>query len=292
MIEFPVDRVAALIGHRPIEWVESAGGYTQAGRWKITTDDGSHAFVKAALGPHAAAIRREASVLAELSGSFHPQLLAFSDESDLSMLVTEDLWDALWPPPYPKDPRPLFAALEELADHDVPEDLRRLRRPACSTWLDNASNKASLTDLGVYSDEWLNDSVDVLVEAEAHFDPTGDSLVHNDLWSGNIAFTGDRCVFIDWAEAHRGSKWVDRGFATLSLRSEGGFRQTGSFPGDVSFAAWWSGSLAQRLIRGVEPWLDPEITAGLHQDLVAALRWVAELLDIPPPGNVDCAATA
>jgi fructosamine-3-kinase len=285
--QFPRHRLADLLGREPVHWVERGGGYTDAGRWMVEFADGPSVFVKASGDPGGDAIRREAAVLAGLAGSFHPRLIAFEDDDEYVIEVIEDLSSAVWPPPYPDHVGGLFDALAELASHTPPSGLRSLERPSESKWEALDADRDWVADLAICSNRWLNTSVDALIEAERAFDPTGDQLVHNDLWSGNIAFTGDRCVFIDWAEAHRGAAFVDMGFAMLSLRSEGFRSTTPRFAGDAAFATWWSASLASRLTHGVEPWLDPTIERGLHQDLYFALIWAAELLDLPSPEGVD-----
>jgi hypothetical protein len=285
--DFPRRRVAALIGREPVHWVERGGGYTGAGRWRVEFGRGPSLFIKGSVGPGGDAIRREAEVLGALSGSFHPRLVGFEDDGDYVIEAIEDLSSADWPPPYPDDTRSLFAALEELASHATPQGLRELEIPSESTWEALGLDREWVANLAVCSTRWLDASIDALIDAERTFDPTGDQLVHNDLWSGNIVFDGDRCVFIDWAEAHRGAAFVDRGFAMLSLRSEGSRTTTPPFEGDDAFASWWSASLASRLTNGVESWLDPTIELGLHQDLYVALIWAAETLGLPHPEGAD-----
>jgi hypothetical protein len=285
--DFPRRRVAALLGREPRHWIERTAGYTDAGRWVVSFDDGPSVFVKASRGPGGDAIRRETSVLGTLSGSFHPHLLAFEDDGEHVIQAVEDLAAAAWPPPYPDDVGGLFEALDELAAHPVPPGLPSLETPTEAKWETLALDREWVTTLAVCSNDWIDNAIDALVEAEQTFDPTGGRLVHNDLWSGNLAFVGRRCVFVDWAETHRGSPSVDMGFAMLSLRSEGARATTPRFDGDSAYVSWWSASLASRIARGVEEWLDPSIEQGLHQDLYFALIWAAELLDLPPPQGVD-----
>jgi len=285
--EFPRHRVATLLKREPVGWVEQGAGYTDAGRWMVEFANGPSAFIKASEGPGGDAIRREAVVLQELSGSFHPELLGFEDTGGYVLEAIEDLSSAISPPPYPDDTAGLFAALAELASHPAPPGLRRLEVTSEINWEALGLDREWVTNLAVCTDPWLDASIGALIDAERTFDPTGNQLVHNDLWSGNLAFVGSRCVFIDWAEAHRGSASVDMGFAMLSLRSEGSRATTPRFEGDAAFASWWGANLAARLTRGVESWLDPTIDQGLHQDLYFALTWAAELLELPHPEGTD-----
>ncbi len=283
MNQFPVGGVRAATMLEPMRWSSHGGGFTPAGRWRVDFETGSTGFVKAAQGLDAEAIRREIAVLSALGGSFHPQLLGWHDDGDLVVAVLEDLSSALWPPPYPADSNSAFAALDLIADHPVPDGLPSLMIPPERRWPTIASNPRRLLDLNVCTAQWLDRALEHLVGAEASFDPVGDRLVHNDIWAGNIAFIDERCVLIDWSEARRGSRWVDVGFLTLSLRSEAGPAPSERFPNDDGFVGWWSADLAYRLLGGLQPWIDASILPGLHQDLVAALAWASELFDLPSP---------
>ncbi len=251
-------------------------------RWVVSFGDGSTAFVKSGAGDEAWPVRRERDVLAELEGVFAPALLGSHDEADRATLVVEDLSPWRWPPPYPDDVSALFATLDRVAAHPAPAHLPALEKPASPGWLEIAGDPAPFLGLGLRTAHWLDVSVDDLVAAERAFDPTGDDLVHNDIWSGNLAMADDRCVLVDWAEAHRGSHAVDLGFAHLSLRSEQGPVPTSGFAGDRAFVAWWSASLALRLTTARDTRLDPVIDVGLRQDLEALLVWAAELFALPP----------
>jgi hypothetical protein len=283
MNRFPVEGVRAAMRLEPMRWSLCGGGFTPAGRWLVEFENGSAGFVKAAQGIDAEAIRRDIVVLSALSGSFHPQLLGWHDDDDLVVEVLEDLSAARWPPPYPANIDSAFAALDLVADHAVPNGLPSLTIPAERRWPTIANDPQPLLDLNVCTAQWLDRALEHLVGAEASFDPVGNRLVHNDIWAGNVAFVDGRCVLIDWSEAHRGSRWVDVGFLTLSLRSEAGPGTTERFPGDAGFVGWWSADLACRLLGGLEPWIDTSILPGLHQDLVAALAWASELFDLPAP---------
>ncbi|MDX1747213.1 MAG: hypothetical protein R3324_14855, partial [Halobacteriales archaeon] len=193
MREFPRRRVADLLGREPVHWAEQGGGYTDAGRWVAEFAEGPSVFIKTSANPGGDAIRREAAVLGELSGSFHPHLNAYEDDGECAIEAIEDLSSATWPPPYPDDLGSLFEALDELAAHPAPSHLRSLESPSETNWVTLEADRDWVTDLAVCSNRWLDASIDALIEAEQTFDPVGDELVHNDLWSGNIVFLGDRC---------------------------------------------------------------------------------------------------
>ena len=173
--------------------------------------------------------------------------------------------------------------LDAVAAHPPPPELAQLEKPVRMVWPAIGSDSDAFLGLGVATKRWLDVGLRPLSEAEEAFDPTGPDLVHNDIWSGNIAISDDRCVLVDWAEAKRGSRFLDLGFLSLSLRSEGGRRSTPRFPGDAGYVAWWSAQLAVRLIDGPDSRLDPAIAEGFHLDLRTAVGWASELLGLPPP---------
>src|SRR5947209_5775671 len=95
------ERLASVLGARPIAWEERAGGYSTAERYSVELADGRRVFVKAAEAEHMARwIRREHEVYSSLHGSFMPELLGFDDDGMRPLLVLEDLshadWGASW----------------------------------------------------------------------------------------------------------------------------------------------------------------------------------------------------
>lgn len=112
----------------------------------------------------------------------------------------------------------------------------------------------------------------------------GDELVHNDIYSGNVCFTARGAVLVDWGAAVRGSRWVDVALTLLSLRAEGGTVPRLDFPGEASFAAAFAGHFAVETPAPLPEWAEPESTLreDMAGDLVHALHWTAELLELPP----------
>ena len=141
------------------------------------------------------------------------------------MLVLEDLSDAHWPPPYPADTSALFDTLQELGRVEAPSELQALEDwddGSSSRWQRVADDPAAFLHLGVCSAEWLDRNVGALIAAERRVDLRGSSLVHNDVYSGNVCFVGSRAVLIDWATAARGNPDLDVAFAIVSVLVEGG----------------------------------------------------------------------
>jgi len=90
-------------------------------------------------------------------------------------------------------------------------------------------------------------------------------------------------VLIDWGAAVGGSRWIDVALTLLSLRAEGGTVPRIHFPGEASFAAAFAGHFAEAPAPLPE-WADPGSTLreDMTGDLAYALRWAAELLELPP----------
>ncbi len=118
--------VTALLGVTPRTWEQRPGGHTRTSKALVTLPDGTRRFVKwAATGSGAAAaLRDELRVLSVARGPFLPDVVAWS--VDPTVVIMEDLSDALWPPPYPADVGPLWDALEAKARVEPPTGLPRL----------------------------------------------------------------------------------------------------------------------------------------------------------------------
>jgi hypothetical protein len=230
-----------------------------------------------------AMLRREAIVYANVLGSFLPALVGFAEDGDRAVLALEYLSDVRWPPPYPGDVSPLFAALEQASSSAPPLELPAHRRRK-SRWERIADDPEPFLGLGACSPDWLERSLDELIAAETQADFEGDALVHNDVYSGNVCFRGDGAVLVDWGAAVRGSRWIDVAFALLSVRAEGSVPPPLDFPDEPFFAAALSGHLAVEAPAPAPDWALPGSTLreDMRADLVHALRWAAEELELPP----------
>lgn len=278
-----LELVRAAIGEVAIAWVPlDTGGYTRSRAWRVETTDGP-AFVKQAEDEGSLhMLRREAVVYRSVEGTFLPSFVGFADSGDRAVLAVELLEDASWPPPYPEDAGPLFDALELVACATPPPELPA-HGPWRSRWERVADDPQPFLGLGLRSREWLDASVDTLIEAETRADFEGDELVHNDVYSGNVGFTSRGAVLVDWGAAMRGTRWIDVAFALLSVRVEGAAVPPIDFPSEAQFAAAIAGHLAAEAPTPLPAWAEPGST--LRQDMAAdlahALDWVTELLDLP-----------
>lgn len=260
-------------------WEAVAGGYTRAGKWLATLPDGTKVFVKAAeddLGVRLA--RVELLVYTGVHGPFLPRVVDSWQGGDRALLVLEDLSSAYWPPPYPEDTRPVFDSLAAVARTEPPPDLRRLETLAEPPW-------AAMSELGVCSADWLDRALDALEDAIRAFDVTGDDLVHFDVWSDNMCFADRGVVLIDWAAARVGNRWIDVGYALLSILAEGGNPPAFEIPEEASLAAFIAGSVVHEAAAPLPAWAQPGSTLREDQrgDLAHALTWAAEALGLDPP---------
>jgi aminoglycoside phosphotransferase len=258
-------------------------GYTRSRAWRVETTDGP-VFVKQAEDEGSLSmLRRESVVYRGVAGPFLPSLVGFADSGDRAVLAVEFLEGASWPPPYPEDVGPLFDALELVAAAPPPE--LPVYGPWRSRWERVATDPEPFLGLGLRSREWLEASVGALIEAEARADFEGGALVHNDVYSGNVAFTSRGAVLVDWGAAMRGSRWIDIAFALLSVRAEGAAMPRVDFPAEAAFAAALSGHLAVDAPAPLPAWAEPGST--LRQDMAAdlahALDWVTALLGLHLP---------
>lgn len=283
---------ARILGRSVVAARPASGGYTRAWRGRVTLDDGRHVFVKSAAGDAAAALRHEAHVLKWLAdqgrSDLGARLLDFTD-GDTATLVIEDLSKAIWPPPYPADTSRLFAALDELATVDAPADLDTLESWGAgegSMWARVAADPAAFLRLGVCSPAWLERNLGALIESERLVDLRGDSLVHNDVYSGNVCFVGDRAVLTDWATAARGNPDLDVAFAIVSVLAEEGRLPARQLLADEgAWAARLAGHNAVEASSPLPDWAEPNSTLRQDQlgDLRVALAWTARALELPTP---------
>lgn len=260
----------------------NTGGYTRSRAYRVATNDGL-VFAKEADDEGSLhMLRREAVVYRSVSGPFLPSFVGFADCGDRALLAIEFLGDARWPPPYPDDVSPLFTALEQVAATEAPADLPA-ERPNESQWKRVIEDPAPFLALGLCSDGWFGDAADTLVEAERNVVVVGDDLVHNDVYSANVAFAPTSAVLVDWGAAVRGSRWVDVAFAALSLRVEGAVRPPYvEIPDEASLVATIAGHFAVGASSPLPEWADPGSTflEDIRGDLAHLLRWCVELLDL------------
>jgi len=280
-----LELIAEAVGDAPIAWKPlRSGGYTRSRAWCVTTTDGL-VFAKEADDEGSLhMLRREAVVYRNVTGSFLPPFIGFADSGERALLAVEYLDEVSWPPPYPADVTPLFEALESVAASDPPAELPA-QGPRSSRWERVAADPTPFLGLGLCSREWLESSIEALIEAETGAVFEGDDLVHNDIYSGNVGFAAHGAVLVDWGAAVRGSRWIDSAFAVLSVRVEGGTPPRLEIPGEAALAASIAGHFAVEAPAPLPDWAEQGSTLreDMAGDLDHALRSAAELLELGPP---------
>ena len=210
-----------------------------------------------------------------IDGDFLPRVYEIRD----GVVLLEDLSDAHWPPPYPVDVTPLFAALDVVASTPPPPGLPRLTH--VSRWEEVAADPKPLLALGLCSSEWLDGALPALVEAEARVPMSGDCLVHYDVWARNLCFAERGVVLVDWAMAHIGNPRIDVAFALLSLRVEEA--HTPPVDDEAALAAYVTGVVATEASKPPPDWAaeGTNIREDQKSDLAVALPWVAQQIGCP-----------
>ncbi len=280
------DRVAALMGREVIRWNRATGGYSQAARFVATFDDGSSAFVKASTAPDTEHwLQAELTAYRSLDGDFMPRLLTgASDESGI-LLVLEDLSEAVWPPPWSMDlVDRVVHTLDQVAKAPAPRGLPLLadQRADVSGWYLVERDPSPFLSLSLCSSEWLRLALPELLRAEAAAELAGEALLHLDVRSDNICFSGDRTLLIDWNWASIGNPVIDLVAWLPSLYMEGGPAPEELYDGDPAPVAMIAGYFAARAGLPMPPPL-----AGVREvqleSLRVALPWAARALRLPPP---------
>lgn len=279
-----LELLAEAIGHEPRSWEPmSTGGYTRSRAFRVVTKDGLVFAKESEDAGSLHMLRREATGYRGVRGPFLPELVGFADSGERALLAIEPLQDAHWPPPYPDDVGPLFDALDLVAAATPPPELP-VQGPWRSRWERVAADPEPFLGLGLCSRQWLDGCIGHLIEAESRAAFQGDELVHNDIYSGNVGFASHGAVLVDWGGAVHGSRWIDTVLALLSVRVEGGAPPRVEVPGGAALAVAFAGHFAVEARAPLPDWAEPGSTLreDMSGDLAHALRWVAELLELPP----------
>lgn len=291
--ETNIARLTELLGQRPRDFRAAKGGYTATERWHCEIG-GMHLFVKIATSPVTAdMIRRETQnyyALSKTALGFLPTFVAAEDDSEAPLLVIENLQGAYWPPPWQ-----LHQIDEVLA---VVETMHSLKAPACLSntsdrlrqegngWKRLAEDPSPWIGLKLASVNWLNNVLPTLIAAADACNFNGDRLCHFDLRSDNLCLTDSGVKLIDWTEACASNPRVDTGAWLPSLAMEGGPEPSIILPDEPEIAAWVAGYFAARA--GLPKIPDaPGVRDLQRAQLVAALPWIVEELDLPPPESMQ-----
>jgi hypothetical protein len=283
-------RIAELAG-QPVESVEDVPGrgYTPARRLRATFADGTTAFAKLAVNESTASwLADEHVVYSQVEGDFLPRFLGY-DAADPPLLLLEDLTDAHWPPPWSEvGIAAVSRVLDRLATMWPPQGV-----PSVETYREELTNGWALVEqdpgpflsFGLCSTEWLAAALHALRDAVERAPIEGESLLHFDVRSDNIALVGERAVLVDWNWACIGNPLLDRAAWAPSLHVEGGPPPAELVPDSPpAFPALLAGFWAARV--GLPP--PPGAAPGLRDlqlaQLGVVLPWAVRALGLPPIG--------
>jgi aminoglycoside phosphotransferase (APT) family kinase protein len=254
----------------------------------VALTDGRTTFVKAGTEASARAqIEREASILESVAAAYMPRLYGQATVDNWSVLVLEDLSRAAWPPPYPDRGAALLETVMQVAATPPPQGLGRRPegRPLGTYWQRIAADPEPVLAHRLFSAEWLERAQPVLDAAESLAVLAGDDFLHDDVWVGNVCYTGRGALLIDWASASVGDRRIDLAYALLSIRSSGTTPPPLHFPDEAAYAALLAGANAYHAAQPTDESIRHEsvLRAGWLHDLEFALPWVSELLELEPP---------
>lgn len=286
------ERLERVLGARVMSRQHVQGrGYTHAGRDRVVVDDGRTFFVKYAVDELSAGwLRLEHVVYGSVEAPFLPRCHAYDEQDGLPLLVLDDLSAAYWPPPWRDgDIDAVRTSLAALAGTPAPRGVT----PAAdwkAEWLEGwrsvEQDPEPFLSTGIGSRAWLDLNVHPLRDAAERAPlADGESLLHLDVRSDNIALTTRGALLIDWNWASEGNALVDLVAWAPSLSIETGMR-----PEDVVDAEG-AGELAA-LISGVwaavaglppPPTAQPRVRETQRAQLAVCLPWACRVLEIPEP---------
>ena len=135
------------------------------------------------------------------------------------------------------------------------------------------------------SEPWLSAALPALVAAERAVTLEGESLVHADVRSDNLCFSGERTLLVDWNWARRGNPAFDRIAWLPSLHMEGGPPPWSITLADPEIIAAIAGFFASRAYLPPPPAHPngPAIRGLQLNQLKSALPWASRALGLPDP---------
>ena len=287
MIEQRLSELAGVAVHA-VEDV-AGRGFTPARRLRINFADGSTAFAKVAVNESTAEwLAAEHVVYSQVEGSFLPRFLGY-DAAVPAVLLIEDLTAAHWPPPWPEGSIDrVRRALDEIAATWPPQGVPSVevyRAEILGGWSLVEQDPGPFLSFGFCSSTWLADALPRLREAAETAPVEGESLLHFDVRSDNIALVDERAVIVDWNWACIGNALLDVATWLPSLHVEGGPPPEEILPKcPAGYPALLAGFWAARV--GLPP--PPGAAPGLRElqlaQLGVVLPWAVRALGLPPLG--------
>jgi hypothetical protein len=276
-------RIERLFGRRVVDQRAVVGGFSHALRGVVEFDDGRTAFFKASVDDQTAGwLRAEHRTYAAFpDGEFLPQMLGWDD--DPCLLLLDNLSDARRPPPWTRDDvERVRRSLDALHAAPVPAGTPEIGDygDEFEGWSHIAKDPQPFLGLGLCTERWLEDTIELLVEAEGAMDKSGDSLLHLDVRSDNLAIR-DRALLFDWNWACRGNPELDTAFWLPHLGFEGGPMPWEVLPGRAEAAAVVSGFFCHKAGLPIPPdGPPPEVREFQRRQGSVALKWAARELHL------------
>lgn len=287
-------RVSALLGAEANYIEMRRGGYTPALRFVVDVG-GRRVFVKAGVTSLTAEqLRREIANYQHIKGSFVPELVAFDVDSDVPLLIIEDLSSHHWPPPWTSgDVNRVLKAIAEMHQSDnvaepIVPDGKGPYDPFGSVgdnWRKIAERPEEFLSLGIVSQQWLEASLPTLIEAEDQCDWAGSAFCHFDLRSDNLCLSSDVVRFVDWNFCCLANPKLDLGFMLPSLEFEGGPAPEVILPSAPEIAATTAGFMALRAGQPIIPDA-PHVRKVQKEQLSTSLPWAIRQLGLRPADGI------
>jgi hypothetical protein len=275
-----------LVHARISEWRPIVGGYSSNRRWLVTLDNGQSLFAKEAVNEDTRRwLDLEWRLYEAVTADFMPTYFGWDTTAEFPVLFIDDLSAAEWPPPW-TEPKieAVRAVVERINNTHAPAFVGSLaaEKQRHSGWYEVARSPEGFASLGLASDSWIDANLASLLEAETSAQWEGDELLHLDIRSDNLCFSGSHVKVVDWNLARVGNGAYDLLFWLPSLRLEGG-----PAPWDVSveepeMIAAIAGFFARQAPQP-EPWEGSTVRRFQREQLEVALPWACKALGIPEP---------
>ncbi|MFW6174459.1 MAG: aminoglycoside phosphotransferase family protein [Chloroflexota bacterium] len=281
-------RVERLLGRgEPVDWRPASGGYTAAERWVARFRDGGSAFLKAGTTPNTARwLRNERRIYSGINAPYLARVLGWDDDGVCPLLALEDLSGAHWPPPWESHHvEGVVSALEDVRATPPPAGLSAVPEDDFRGWERIAEEPARFARAGLAPREWLENALPFLVEASKSARLDGHELVHEDVRSDNLCFSGERVLLLDWDGAYVGNADLSLALWLPSLHAEGGPPPHEIMPDASEWAALVSGYYAALAWQrgNLPPGEEGHAAHGLMRRLAQyALPWAVRELRLPP----------
>lgn len=261
-------------------------GYSGVRRLLVTFDDGRRAFVKAAVDLRTSRkLRAELVIYSQVQATFLPQVLGWR-ESELPVLLLEDLTDAVWPPPWSSENIELvLAAVGQINATPPPSGLPRLeeqREVFCGGWSEVATDPAPFLRVGLCSASWFDEALPTLIAATDAAVLDGEALLHLDVRSDNVCLRDGRAIIFDWDFASIGNPAADLACWLPSLHMEGGPAPEELLPDGGPLAASVSGYFASRVGLPAASAREERRNEIYLFQLKGALPWAVRALGLAP----------